>query len=118
MKRILVVEDDESLRETVQDWLGFEKFMVETAADGQEAVEQLQVNDFDLIVLDWQLPHLNGIEVLRRYRGAGGTTPVLFLSGMSSAQEKQACLEAGATEFLPKPFQLQDLSKAIKKIIG
>ncbi|NJL70989.1 MAG: response regulator transcription factor [Candidatus Competibacteraceae bacterium] len=75
MSTILLVEDDENLRETVHDWLHFEKYRVETAADGLEAMEQLSVNHFDLIVLDWHLPHLDGIDVLKRYREGGGSRP-------------------------------------------
>ncbi len=117
MARILLVEDDENLRETVHDWLMFEKHAVETAADGREAVEQLSVNDFDLVVLDWHLPHMNGIDVLKNYRAAGGRTPVMLLTGLSSPEEKRMGMEAGAQAFLKKPFQLKELSSNIQKLL-
>lgn len=118
MSTILLVEDDENLRETVHDWLRFEKYRVETAADGLEAMEQLSVNNFDLIVLDWHLPHLDGIDVLKRYREGGGVTPVLLLTGMTDSSQRTHGLNAGANSYLRKPFQLSELSKEIKKLIG
>ncbi|HMX47172.1 MAG TPA: response regulator [Candidatus Obscuribacter sp.] len=115
---ILLVEDDENLRETVHDWLCFEKYRVETAADGLEAMEQLSVNSFDLIVLDWHLPHLDGIDVLKRYRESGGATPVLLLTGMTDASQRDKGISAGANSYVKKPFQLAELSKEIKKLLG
>lgn len=118
MSTILLVEDDENLRETVHDWLRFEKYRVETAADGLEAMEQLSVNNFDLIVLDWHLPHLDGIDVLKRYREGGGVTPVLLLTGMTDSSQKALGLNAGANGYIRKPFQLSELSREIKRLIG
>lgn len=117
MPLLLLVEDDENLRETVRDWLSFEGFTVETAADGMEALEQLSVNQFDIIVLDWNLPRINGIEVLKRYRASGGTAQILMLTGMDSMQEKQEGLRAGANAYLKKPFALHDLSKNLKIMV-
>lgn len=117
MARILLVEDDENLRETVHDWLMYEKYAVATAADGHEAVEQLSLNSFDLIVLDWNLPFMNGIDILKGYRQAGGNAPVLMLTGMTGGEEKRQGMEAGAQAFVKKPFQLKELSAQIKKLL-
>jgi DNA-binding response OmpR family regulator len=118
MAKLLVVEDDENLRETVQDWLIFENHTVEIAITGPEALEQLSISQFDLIVLDWYLPDIDGIDVLKRYRASGGTTPVLMLSGRDSDQARQAGMAAGAIKFLKKPFRLQELSAAIRETLG
>ncbi|MDQ5934240.1 MAG: two-component system, OmpR family, manganese sensing response regulator [Cyanobacteriota bacterium erpe_2018_sw_21hr_WHONDRS-SW48-000092_B_bin.40] len=115
---MLVVEDDENLRETVQDWLIFENHTVEIAITGPEALEQLSISQYDLIVLDWYLPDIDGIEVLKRYRASGGTAPVLMYSGRDSDEAKQAGLAAGATKFLIKPFRLQELSATIKEALA
>lgn len=117
MAKLLVVEDDENLRETVQDWLIFEKHTVEIAITGPEALEQLSISQFDLIVLDWYLPDINGIDVLKRYRAGGGTAPVLMFSGRDSEDARKAGMEAGATVFLKKPFRLQELSATIEETL-
>ncbi|MBP9091894.1 response regulator [bacterium] len=117
MAKLLVVEDDENLRETVQDWLIFENHTVEIAITGPEALEQLSICQFDLIVLDWYLPDIDGIDVLRRYRASGGATPVLMFSGRDSDEARQAGMAAGATKFLKKPFRLQELSAVIRETL-
>ncbi len=117
MANLLVVEDDENLCQTVQDWLIFEKYTVEVATSGPDALEQLSMNVFDLIVLDWFLPDINGIDVLRRYRAAGGRTPVLMLTGQDSNDARQAGLDAGADGYIKKPFKLQELSAQIKSTL-
>ena len=114
---MLLVEDDENLRETVQDWLIFDNHTVEIAVTGPEALEQLSISQYDLIMLDWYLPDINGIEVLKRYRDNGGTAPVLMFSGRDSDETKKAGLAAGATKFLTKPFRLQELSATIKEAL-
>jgi len=111
MANLLLVEDDENLRETMQDWLIFERHTVSIAISGPEALEQLSMHDFDLIILDWYLPDIDGIDVLKSYRAAGGKTPVLLLTGQDSASARQAGLQAGADNFLSKPFRLQQLSE-------
>jgi two-component system response regulator QseB len=118
MAKLLLVEDDENLRETVQDWLIFEKHTVEIAITGPEALEQLSISQYDLIVLDWYLPDIDGLEVLKRYRASGGTAPVLMFSGRDSDEARQAGLDAGATKFLIKPFRLQELSANIKEALA
>lgn len=118
MAKLLLVEDDENLRETVQDWLIFDSHIVEIAITGPEALEQLSISQYDLIMLDWYLPDINGIEVLKRYRASGGTAPVLMFSGRDTDEAKQAGLAAGATKFLTKPFRLQELSATIKEALA
>lgn len=118
MARILVVEDDENLCQTVQDWLIFEKHTVEVAMTGPEAIEQLSMSSFDLIVLDWYLPDLDGIDVLKQYRAHGGTSPVLMLTGRDSDAAKKAGIAAGASKFLKKPFNLKELSDQINRLLN
>ncbi len=117
MANLLVVEDDENLRQTVQDWLIFENYTVEVAISGPDALEQLSVNVFDLIILDWFLPDINGIDVLKQYRASGGLTPVLMLTGQDSQNARQAGLDAGADNYLKKPFRLQELSAQIRNTL-
>lgn len=118
MARILVVEDDEDLSERLKDWLLFEKHIVETVFSGPEAVEHLQFGQYDIIVLDWHLPGMDGPDVCKQYRASGGATPILMLTGRDGAAAKVAGLEAGANDFLAKPFHLKDLSARLAKLLS
>jgi OmpR-family two-component system manganese-sensing response regulator len=117
MARILLVEDDPCLSETVSQWLSYQQHSVETATTGLEAVEQLRFDTFDIIILDWHIPELSGIEVCKQFRSTGGTTPILMLSGNDSASERQTGLHAGATDYLKKPFQLKELTNRMQKLL-
>jgi len=117
MAKLLLVEDDPCLSETVSQWLQFEKHLVETAFTGPEAVEQLRFETFDIIVMDWHIPEMTGIEVTKQYRSAGGTTPILMLSGNDTSAERQEGLRAGANDYLKKPFHLKELSIRLQKLL-
>ena len=118
MAKILLVEDDSCLS-TVNQWLTFQKHTVETALTGLEtAMEQLNYDTFDIVILDWHLPDLTGLEICRRLRAQGGTTPVLMLSGNDSPKEHQEGLSAGANCYLKKPFQLKDLSWHLQQLLN
>lgn len=117
MANILLIEDDDSLSETVRQWLVYEKHNVETAATGYDAVEQLKFGTFDIVLMDWQLPEMTGIEICKQYRAEGGTTPILMLSGNDSSVEKKTGLDAGANDYLRKPFKLKELSERINKLL-
>ncbi|HEY9734428.1 MAG TPA: response regulator transcription factor [Drouetiella sp.] len=118
MARVLLVEDDESLSETVKQWLLFEKHAVETAATGYDAIEQLRFGEFDIVLMDWQLPEMTGIEICKQYRAGGGKTPIMMLSGNDSAAERQMGLDSGANDYMRKPFKLKDLSERMNKLIN
>ena len=117
MARILVVEDDADLSERLKDWLVFEKHIVETVFSGPEALEHLQFCQYDVVVLDWHLPGMDGPDVCKNYRLSGGLTPILMLTGRDGAAAKVAGLEAGASDFLAKPFHLKDLSARLTRLL-
>ncbi len=117
MAKILLVEDDENLSETVADWLIFQDHVVETAYTGLEALEQLECTIFDLIILDWNLPGMEGPDICRQYRSTGGASPIIMLTGMNSKQEKNECMNAGANDYLKKPFKLKDLSLKLQQYV-
>ncbi len=118
MANILLVEDDTDLSETLQDWLMFQQHTVEAVFTGTEALEQMRFGAFDIVVLDWQLPGMNGIDVLRQYRTEGGKMPVLMLTGRTEAKEIQSLMDAGATDYMAKPFNLKELSARVEQIVG
>ncbi len=117
MSKILLVEDDLDLLKRVGDWLEFEKHSVERCSSGAEALEKLRFNSYDLSILDWMLPGLTGIEVLRQYRDAGGLTPVLMLTGKDKIDEVETGLDTGADDYLTKPFSLRELSARVRTLV-
>lgn len=117
MTRILIVEDDEDLRDKVQAWLQIEHgHEIDAVGDGLRAMEILSSREFDVVVLDWDLPGAPGIDVLKDFRAKGGTTPVLMLTGRDAMEAKESGFEAGADDYLTKPFHLKELTMRIKSL--
>lgn len=118
MAKILIVEDDLDVAGMIEDWLVHqEKHVVEKVATGNDAVDRLKFYYYDLIILDWELPDFTGIEILGNYRKSGGTVPVLMLTGKSAINEKEVGLDAGADDYLTKPFDGRELSARIRALL-
>jgi OmpR-family two-component system manganese-sensing response regulator len=117
MAKILLVEDDVDLGDRIVQWLKHEHHTVELIADGQQASDYLAQLKYDLVVLDWGLPNRNGVDVLREFRNAGGVTPVLLLTGKGKIAEKEEGLDAGADDYLTKPFDIKELSARIRALL-
>ena len=109
LPRVLLVEDEKKTRESVAEGLRLETWVVMTAVDGGEASDCLASAAFDLIVLDWMLPDRDGIDVLRQIRMGGVQTPVLMLTARGKVDERVLGLEAGADDYLAKPFAFVEL---------
>ncbi len=114
---ILLVEDDASLRTGIRDNLQLEGYKVRTAADGGRARHLLERESFDLIVLDWMLPVLNGPDLLRRLRARGDQTPLLMLTVRNEVPDRVLGLELGADDFLGKPFALQEFLARVHALL-
>lgn len=114
--RLLVVEDEEKLCNTIAKSLHNAGYEVDTCYDGQEALEQIQIEFYDLIVLDLNLPVVDGMEILRELRKTDSETKVLILSARSQISDKVEGLDAGANDFLEKPFHLQELTARIRSL--
>jgi two-component system response regulator QseB len=112
--RILLVEDDELLGSGICDALERMRYTVEWVRDGAQALEALRGSGVDLAVLDLGLPRMDGMEVLRRAREAGVTTPVLVLSARDTTLQRIGGLDAGADDYLTKPFDLDELMARIR----
>lgn len=106
--RILLVEDEENILETIKLNLEFEGYDVETASDGELALNKTKGERFDLIVLDIMLPKLDGFAVCKAVRNTDSTTPILFLSAKNTVQDKIAGLKMGGDDYLTKPFNLEE----------
>jgi two-component system OmpR family response regulator len=114
--RILVVEDEDRLRGLIVRALTQEGNVVDPAADGEEATYMIGEVSYDLIVLDWMLPKLSGVELCRRMRDAGDWTPVIMLTARDALEDRVEGLDAGADDYLVKPFAFTELSARMRAI--
>ena len=112
--RILIVEDEIGILQFLQQGLEEEGYTVVTASDGEKALELLTNNSFDLVLLDWMLPKLTGLEVCKAYRLQNKTTPVIFLTAKDTVQETIEGLQAGANDYIKKPFSFDELLERVK----
>jgi DNA-binding response OmpR family regulator len=117
MAKILVVEDDADLLKTIRQCLEFEHFTVETSETGNEAIHRLRAYSYDLVLLDWQLPDLTGVEVCRFMRANQSHTPVLMMTAKKDVEEKEIAFDSGADDYLTKPFNLKELSARVRAIL-
>jgi two-component system, OmpR family, response regulator PhoP len=114
--RVVIIEDEAPLREQLRERLEAEGWMVDTSADGEDGLYQLTEYPADVAVVDLGLPRLPGLEVIRRLRAGGGRVPVLILTARSQWQEKVQGLEAGADDYLAKPFHMEELVARIRAL--
>lgn len=114
--RILIIEDDEAILAFLRRGLGFEGYEVETAETGQKGLAFVGGNRPDLVVLDWMLPGMDGLEVCKRLR-ATGKIPILMLTAKDSVSDRVLGLDAGADDYMVKPFNLDELLARIRALL-
>ena len=114
--RLLIVEDEKQLCDTIAKSLHHAGYEVDCCYDGAEALERLLIEQYDLIVLDLHLPGMDGMEVLERLRQTDAETKVLILSARSEVEDKVEGLDAGANDYLAKPFHLAELEARIRSL--
>lgn len=112
--RILIVEDEKGILNFLKEGLQEENFAVDTAQDGNAGLELGLVNDYDIILLDWMIPGISGIEVCRQLREHDITTPIIFLTAKDTVQDAVFGLEAGANDYIRKPFAFEELLARIR----
>ncbi|MFY1674627.1 response regulator transcription factor [Plantactinospora sp. WMMB334] len=115
--RILVVEDERLLADAIAEWLRREAFAVDVAYDGDAALERLGVNDYDVVVLDRDLPVVHGDDVCRAIVEGGAETRVMMLTAAAAVRDRVAGLALGADDYLIKPFALVELSARVHALI-
>ncbi|MBA4420909.1 MAG: DNA-binding response regulator [Anaerolinea sp.] len=115
-EKILVIEDDEAILRILRQGLAFESYLVETATDGQTGLIKAREWHPDLIVLDWMLPILDGLEVCRRLRTVNNV-PVLMLTAKESIQDRVQGLDCGADDYMVKPFELDEFTARVRALL-
>ncbi len=115
--RILVVDDDRAVRESLRRSLQFNGYQVDLAGDGQQALESVVDRRPDAMVLDVMMPRLDGLEVCRRLRSTGDDLPILVLTARDAVSDRVSGLDAGADDYLPKPFALEELLARLRALL-
>ena len=115
--RVLVAEDDRAVRDSIERALSFEGYQVTTASDGSEALDGVKLTEPDAIVLDVMMPRLDGLEVCRELRARGDRTPILILTAKHSVADRVSGLDAGADDYLVKPFALEELLARLRALL-
>ena len=115
--RVLIAEDDAALAKFVSQGLEAEHYTVDVYSDGEQAGIAANEIDYDLIILDLNLPTLDGVSVLRQLRAKKPTLPVLVLTQRSRVEDRVQCLDTGADDYLPKPFSFSELSARIRALL-
>ena len=114
--RILIIEDEARLAKLISRVLGEEGYDAETALDGRSALARAFAEPFDLLIVDWMLPDLDGIEVVKRLRAAEMSVPVLMLTARTQIEDRVEGLDAGADDYLPKPFAFPELLARVRAL--
>lgn len=117
MAKLLLAEDDLTLARQIKEWFEAKDHVVEVVYDGTNALELLKSYHFDVIILDWGLPEVTGIEICNRFRADGGNTPMLMLTGRNQITDKESGFDAGVDDYLTKPFNMRELTARVTALL-
>lgn len=115
--KLLIVEDQNELRNILKKRLNDEGYVLDAAADGEEAWDYIEFTDYDAIILDIMIPKINGLEILKRIRNKNNGTPVLLLTARDSIEDRVKGLDMGADDYLVKPFSFEELLARIRSLL-
>lgn len=117
MAKILTVEDDTNLANLVRSFLLMENHQCDVIHNGREAMSHVKTYPYDVIILDWDLPEMSGLDILKEYRNSGGKTPILMLTGKDTIEQKEIGLDCGADDYLTKPFHMKELGARVRSLL-
>lgn len=117
LSKILLVEDEIALAMPISGWLAEQAHIVDVLHDGLEAMEYLKVHQVDCVILDLMLPGMDGLDVCRQYRASGGNVRILMLTARKTVEDKELGLDAGADDYLEKPFNLKELAARLRALL-
>lgn len=117
MAKIVVVEDDKDLVNLIKGILSVERHTIDSVHDGHEALAIIQMHPYDLVILDWMLPGKNGTEICKDYRARGGAAPILMLTAKSAVDDRAEGLDAGADDYLTKPFHPKEFTARVRALL-
>ncbi|MBI5172481.1 MAG: response regulator transcription factor [Candidatus Obscuribacter sp.] len=117
MAKILLVEDDKELSEQLSAWFASEGHLLEVAATGEDAVQLLRCFPYDVLLLDWTLPGLSGLDVCKAYIHTGGLAKIIFLTGRGDIVDKESALDLGADDYVTKPFEVRELAARVRSVL-
>lgn len=117
MQRILIIEDEPSMRMGLEDNLDYEGYRVESAGDGNEGLQKITKEQYDLVLLDVMLPGMSGFDICRHLRKNGNHVPIILLTAKGEEIDKVLGLELGADDYITKPFSLRELMARIKAVL-
>ena len=115
--KVLIVEDEEQIAKLIELELSYEGFHAEIAKTGKEAIEKVEKFKPDLIILDWIISEIDGIEVIRRIRSEENDVPIIMLTAKNSLADKVNCLDSGADDYMTKPFATEELLARIRAVL-
>ncbi len=115
-ERILIIEDDQAILKLLQRGLAYEGYQVDTALDGRSGLLMARDHPPDLVILDWMLPGMDGLEICHRLR-TGGSLPILMLTAKDTVQDRVQGLDAGADDYMIKPFNLDELLARVRALL-
>jgi DNA-binding response OmpR family regulator len=117
-KKLLYVDDEESLRILVKSQLTMEGFDVETADEGDTALEMVQISNYDLILLDIRMPRMDGIEVLKQLKKKNVKSRIIMLTAVTELSSAIGAVKLGANDYITKPYNIEDLLGCIKRVLA
>ncbi len=117
MSKVLIIEDDMTLAATLTEWFNSQGYRAESSPSGADGLHLLLYSGFDLALIDWQLPEMSGPEICKRYRQQGGKIPILMMTRKAQTIDKAQGLDAGADDYLPKPFDMLELAARVRALL-
>jgi DNA-binding response OmpR family regulator len=117
MAKILVVDDHKDFADTLKDWLEAEQHHVDAVYTSKDALGYLESFEYDILLLDWNLPEMSGVQLCKQYRASGGNAYVIMCTGMTATDSKIQGLDSGADDYIAKPFEIPELVARVRALM-